>query len=110
MTKFDSEAIGVRAGRQKGGLPTQKERKKEMEQFLKTGVHATHEAAKATPAIPTLPERDPHRPHVFMDFRIGPQALGATCEPVQRTRYCSLAQLLCFMTEITGLLGMQSAY
>ena len=77
MTKFDGEAIGVRAGRQKGGLPTQKERKKEMEQYLKTGVHTAQELARAKTVLPTLPERDPHRPHVFMDFKVGPKALSA---------------------------------
>ena len=79
MTKFESEAIGVRSGRQKGGLPTAKERKKELEEFVKTGVHASQALARNQPAIPTLPERDPHRPHVFMDFRVGPAALGEDC-------------------------------
>lgn len=76
MTKFEGEAIGVRGGRQKGGLPTQKERKKEMELYMKTGVHSAHEVAKNRPMIPSLPERDPHRPHVFMEFRVGQNTLG----------------------------------
>lgn len=76
MTKFESEAIGVRSGRSKGGLPTMKERKKEMEYYLKTGLHPTQDTSSRQPAIPTLPDRDPHRPHVFMEFRIGTNTLG----------------------------------
>ncbi|KAK9793170.1 hypothetical protein WJX73_003790 [Symbiochloris irregularis] len=54
-----------------------KERKKEMEQFLKTGVHASQERAKvqSAAALPTLPERDPHRPHAFMEFKVGTKTL-----------------------------------
>lgn len=96
MTKFESEAIGVRSGRQKSGLPTVKERKKEMEQYLKTGVHASAERAKvqSAAALPTLPERDPHRPHAFMDFRVGTKTLGTHPAGKLACSICAVAACL----------------
>ena len=76
MTKFDSEAIEQRGGRSKGNLPTQREQRKEMEKFLKTGRHPGRSLMAKEPTIVPLPERDPHRPHCFFEFRRGKHVLG----------------------------------
>jgi len=73
-TKFESEAIGIRAGRQKKG-PSLKDLKKEMETFQKTGKHPALEGRDAH-VLPTLPVRDPNRPHVFLSFASGKADLG----------------------------------
>ena len=76
MTKFDGEAIEQRGGRSKGNLPTQREQRKEMEKFLKTGRHPGKSLMAHEHTVVPLPERDPHRPHCFFEFRRGKHALG----------------------------------
>lgn len=73
-TKFESEAIGNRDGRQKKG-PSLKDLKKEMETFQKTGKHPALDG-RDQHVLPTLPVRDPNRPHVFFAFSSGKADLG----------------------------------
>ena len=52
MTKFDSEAVAQRGGRAKGNLPSQREQRKEMAKYLKTGRHPGRElAAEASTTV-----------------------------------------------------------
>lgn len=76
MTKFDSEAIEQRGGRSKGNLPNQREQRKEMEKYLKTGRHPGKSLMAQETTVVPLPERDPHRPHCFFEFRRGKHLLG----------------------------------
>ena len=76
----------VRGGRAKGP-----NLRKDMEVFQKTGKHPEVEAAKAAQAstIPALPDRDVHRPHVFMDFKQGDKLLGSGAVlPANLLQYC----------------------
>jgi hypothetical protein len=80
-TKFEGEAIGVRA-KAKSGL-TGKEMRKNMEKFLETGVHpelerqAREAAAEGGSGRVSLPDHDPHRPFVFWDLTIDNRPAGA---------------------------------
>ncbi|KAI3425174.1 hypothetical protein D9Q98_008944 [Chlorella vulgaris] len=75
MTRFDSEAIAVRA---KAKGYTSKDRKKDMEAFLATGVHPEVERVRKAQQdiIPPLPERSTQRPHVLLDITINKQPRG----------------------------------
>ena len=82
MTKFDSEAVGVRAGR-KQGFTSGKERRKDMERFQRTGRHPDLDPAAAPPVMHALPERDPNRPHVFFDLKTRSTKHGAPSRPLK---------------------------
>lgn len=71
MTKYDGDPIGIRAGR-KGKFVLGKDRKKSMEEFLKTGKHPLLEYTReenAKSVLPPLPTVDVNRPHIFMDVK-----------------------------------------
>eukprot|EP00892_Ulva_mutabilis_P009963 jgi/Ulvmu1/7339/UM035_0128.1 len=71
MTKYDGDPIGIRAGR-RGKFVMGKDRKKSMEEFLKTGKHPLLEHTReenAKSILPAMPTVDVNRPHIFMDLK-----------------------------------------
>ncbi|GMH39847.1 hypothetical protein BSKO_07751 [Bryopsis sp. KO-2023] len=78
MTRFVGEALGVRSGRQRATY-SNAELRKNMELFLKTGVHPDVEKAREArrqPVVATLPETNVTRPNVFLDVAIGGKSAG----------------------------------
>ncbi|KAK9830131.1 hypothetical protein WJX72_009927 [[Myrmecia] bisecta] len=77
MTRFVGDSLAVRAGRKKGGI-TSKQMKKEMEEYLATGVHAALAEASTSRSqqVAALPDKDVRRPFVFFDIKVGRKILG----------------------------------
>ena len=81
-TKFEENAIGHRGGGGSRGL-TRKEARKNMDIFLKTGHHPEldkkFEQERGTfDDAGKLPQRNAHRPHVFMSVQTGEGNVGMT--------------------------------
>lgn len=77
MTKFESEAIGSRGKGYKSY--TMKERKKDLEEFQKTGKHPEIEQVQERQArdlLRALPEPDAGRPRTYLQFSIGKEVVG----------------------------------
>lgn len=82
-TKFEGEAIGSRGKRFKSY--TLKDRKKDLEDFQKTGVHPEIEAIRqkrTEEALAALPDPETGRPRTYLEFAINKDVVGepmATC-------------------------------
>eukprot|EP00882_Tetradesmus_deserticola_P006761 GHRQ01007117.1.p3 GENE.GHRQ01007117.1~~GHRQ01007117.1.p3 ORF type:complete len:116 (+),score=40.05 GHRQ01007117.1:230-577(+) len=75
-TRFVGEAIAHRSGRAKSSY-TNKELRKNMEQFLQTGVHPDLERAKQSAGVVVaLPDPDAHRPHIFLELTVDNRNAG----------------------------------
>eukprot|EP00882_Tetradesmus_deserticola_P027965 GHRQ01031117.1.p1 GENE.GHRQ01031117.1~~GHRQ01031117.1.p1 ORF type:complete len:133 (+),score=30.13 GHRQ01031117.1:573-971(+) len=76
-TRFVGEAIAHRSGRAKSSY-TNKELRKNMEQFLETGVHPDLERAKQSAGVVVaLPDPDAQRPHIFLELTVDNRNAGA---------------------------------
>lgn len=76
MTRFVSEALGVRSGRRRSTY-TNAELRRNMQRFLDTGVHPdveTSREARRQLVVARLPDVNTTRPHVFLDV-----AVNGTC-------------------------------
>ena len=76
-TKFEGDAIGTRGKKFKSY--TLKDRKKDLEDFQKTGVHPEIEATRrkqAQEALLALPDSDASRPRTYLQFSVDRTVIG----------------------------------
>lgn len=76
-TKFEGDAIGVRGKKFKSY--TLKDRKKDLEEFRKTGVHPEIEAIRQKrreEALSALPDEESGRPRTFLEFAVDKVVIG----------------------------------
>ena len=78
-TRFVSDAIAVRAPRQRSSFSA-RELRRDMETYCETGVHPDIEKAieehRERPAEKPLPLFDPDRPFIYFQFSISGEAIG----------------------------------